>query len=219
MAHVIVPIDEHELTLRIRIAKEEGRDVDLLPQHAARLLYRYSEFKKISQAIAEAKLTGFTSIPLLISRLIGEHLALKQVTDAGVIPKMYWEHHITELTKWREWADVLVRGASDAEKRQNMEDAVVLNGVWTEWAKRALGVIDTTDGPPTETGLMTALHGLLNERAAWASEGVQDRLGAAFAERDRWFMWAQDALGLSGAYVEEQKLSADDLRRMIRERL
>ncbi len=207
MAKVIIPIDEHELTQRIKDAADKGVDVALLPQQASRLLYRYLEFEKIAKAVQEAQLKGFTSIPLLVSRLIGEHLALKQVTDAGIVPTPIYEYHTDELKLWRDWADILAKGDSDEAKRAHLENDLVALSLWRTEAKRLIGVVNTTNGPPTDAELMGMLRILFDES------------NAPIEKEEGWFRWAQQALGLSDAYVEEQKLGVDDLRRMIRERL
>lgn len=69
---------------------------------------------------------------------------------------------------------------------------------WTIWAHMRLG----RGGAP--------LAGSVDLRRA---------LGDKLDEADGWRAWAQRALGLSDAYVADQKLTADDLRRMISERL
>ncbi len=219
MARIMIPIKEHELTETIRTAQAEKRDVPMDPWQLSRLAYGYVEFEKIEEHLR--KLEGFprAQVSMMVGRLVGVAHALSRITNAGLVPSALYEHVKEQLDTWQYWAQTYATHCeSDEDRRRRFANELDEVDVWRLWARQALDG-DQHGFAGTSGDLMRDILARLDERTALLTAGTQDRLEGALGKEDGWFRWAQQALGLSDAYVEEQKLGVDDLRRMIRERL
>lgn len=223
MARVITEPDELDLRTKIKAAQVAKTEVTIDPWQLSRLAYGFFEYQKIQAHLDSLKdWTRATRSPasLAVARLAGIAHAVTRMADVGIVPVDLYKHICDELRAYQEWAHLNCDGAavSDQEMRTSIHADVALTDTWSSWAR---GVLDPDHSgcPLSPLQMIQELQGLLDHRAAMLAAGTQDRLEGALEVEDGWFRWAQEALGLSDAYVMEQKLTVDDLRRMISGRL
>ncbi len=201
MARVIAEIDELEIRRAIKEAQANKTMVPMDPWQLGRLVYGYFEFKKIRRHLEESGTRGGEAA-LVVARLAGHYEASRKIAEGtGVTPTPLFEHVREELLAYQAWAhDHAMSAPSDAGMRDSIDRELAELDTWNEWA----------------SGLLNAYC----EPAA-ARAQIEARLADRANHRDEcdWSKWAQKALGLSDAYVEEQKIGFEELRRMIQDRL
>lgn len=83
-----------------------------------------------------------------------------------------------------------------------------------DWGRWARNYLSNELGNGTQGDLRYAMCRMIDNLEAKVQRQVSQSTST-----ESWDKWAQQALGLSDAYVEDQKITTDDLRRMLRERL
>lgn len=214
MAKVIMIRGDDKLTQIADDAKRAGADcVPIGAYELGGLLYRSGLFRQMRLALRSA---GFQGRPELeLPRALGSLQALERMLTSPVAPD----------SAWPVWAHLrLGRGgdplAPGVDLRRAIGDKLDELDSWILWAKD-LYREHTGERTDASTPLRPWI-GTMARRGAEAEElgnKLTDATPAPAPPGDDWFVWAAQALGLSQAYVEEQKLTTDDLRRMIRERL
>jgi len=220
MARVVSTPKEQEIRDLAREAVANETMVAMDPHQLSRLAYGYFEFRKIENHPGEFNAgVRRAGVVLTVARLAGVAVAVTRMADAGLVPAALHEHVKAQLEEYQAWAKINAdSGESDEGLRHSINAAITQADCWNSWARRVLDP-DQSGCALEPMELLRAMQTLIDERAASLAAGTQDRLEGALEVQDGWFRWAQEALGLSDAYVEEQKLGVDDLRRMIRERL
>jgi hypothetical protein len=202
----MINLDELDLNARI---KEHGSnpegvtlgELGICLQQLAVLAYGYFRYKEVKKALHNMPALHSGNVAQDVSKLIGVLLAVLSLPNVSPV--------ILEAIRgsgdWVKWAENLLSGGEvsyvpcDEQKlRESIAALVHQAPQWSVWAHLRLGRGGLTLEPD------------VNLRRA---------LGDKLDEADGWSAWAAKALGLSEAYVTEQKLTTDDLRRMISERL
>jgi hypothetical protein len=228
MAKVVMNPNEQELTAKILAAREAERAGDrskstldalgLDLHQLSAFAYKYFRMGEIKRALRDASwLSKGTDGPLdLVNRMIGYCAAARMFMRDG-LPA---EDETAQLA-WSVWAHLRLRrgGAPLApvtELRAALGDKLEELEGWSLWAQNYLSneLGNGTLWGGTQSELRYAMCRMIDNLQARAQRQVSQA-----AATEPWDKWAQQALGLSDAYVEDQKITTDDLRRMISERL
>ncbi len=190
-------------------------DVLIGTQELRSLLHRAEKFETMWVTLRAGGWKGRPDLEL--PRLIGTCQTLERLLESS----------ISDMT-WPVWAHLrLGLGgeplATGHVLRGALGDKLDELNTWITWATELYRDYTEAVAPAPET----ARHWIEGmARRGHLAEVEETMAGLAPAsprasgeESDGWFGWAAQALGLSDAYVAEQKLTTGDLRRMIKERL
>jgi hypothetical protein len=216
----------------LRQQVEQEREVDTVMLSTAELRSLLCRAEKFETMRVTLRASGWKGLPdLELPRLIGTCQTLERLLESS----------ISDMT-WPVWAHLrLGRGgepfaADHVELRRALGDKLDELSTWITWANELYQdhIEAITPEPETarrwiwsmvrrghhaETQEARAKFGKSLAEATQQYEGYTGAPTLAPPADDGWFRWAVQALGLSDAYVEDQKLTTDDLRRMISERL
>jgi len=221
-------LNEAELTMKLQAAREAERTGDRTKStlealgldicHISAFAHKYFLVGKLQRALHSMVWLAPGAIDSLdlVNRMIGYCAAARMFMRDG-LP----HEDETAQAAWSVWAHLrLGRGgaplAEVTELRAEIGDRLEELEAWSRWAQNYLSaeLENGTLWDGTQSELRYAMCRMLDNLQALAQRKVES---ASVAES--WDKWAQQALGLSDAYVEDQKIMTDDLRRMIRERL
>jgi hypothetical protein len=205
-------IEPNEQTLHQAIAAVSDRepskitleDLKLNRMLVSAFARAYFVLRQVRMALSNVPGVVLSDIPGSVARLAGVLMAVQspQVTvNPAILDAIRGED------QWQKWAirllseGDLVAWDGTREGLRNICEEVFTSSIdktWSIWAHVRLGRVGAELGDDV---------------------GMRAEIGERLDECRDWRHWAQRALGLSDAYVQEQKLQVDDLRRMISERL